>query len=134
MLEEAGFVSVGVQLKEESKEFIAQWLPNSNCEDYVISANMTGTKPEDEESEDEEEEVAPVRSVASNKSVVGAVTDWMLGPVYAVNYVFGSLFAPAKPPPRRSSRPARPKSLPPGAQSRPRGGACGPGGGCGPSS
>lgn len=128
MLEKAGFVSVGVQLKEESKEFIAQWLPNSNCEDYVISANMTGSKPEEEESE-KEEEVTPVRIVASNKSVVGAVTDWMLGPVYAVNYVFGSLFAPAKPPPRRSSRPARPMSLPPGTQSRPSGGGC-----CGPSS
>jgi len=32
MLEAAGFTDVRVQLKEESKEIIKQWLPGSNCE------------------------------------------------------------------------------------------------------
>jgi hypothetical protein len=45
MLERAGFVSVEVVLKEESKDFIKKWLPGSGCEDFVISANITARKP-----------------------------------------------------------------------------------------
>mmetsp|Transcript_12835 Transcript_12835/g.14441 ORF Transcript_12835/g.14441 Transcript_12835/m.14441 type:complete len:92 (-) Transcript_12835:332-607(-) len=45
MLRGAGFVDIQVVLKEESKEFIKDWLPGSGCENYVISANITATKP-----------------------------------------------------------------------------------------
>lgn len=45
MLRASGFSDVNVVLKEESKEFIAQWLPGSACEQYVVSANITATKP-----------------------------------------------------------------------------------------
>jgi len=40
-----GFVNVSVQLKEESREFIKNWLPGSGAEKYVVSANITGRKP-----------------------------------------------------------------------------------------
>lgn len=44
-MEAAGFVDVSVELKEESREFIKDWLPGSGCEEYVVSANVTGRKP-----------------------------------------------------------------------------------------
>ena len=31
--------------KKESAEVIKQWLPGSNSEEFVISANITGIKP-----------------------------------------------------------------------------------------
>jgi len=36
---------VSVVEKEESKEFIKDWLPGSGAEDYVVSANVTAYKP-----------------------------------------------------------------------------------------
>jgi len=45
LLEEAGFVGVTVDIKEESREIIAQWMPGSGAEDYVVSANISATKP-----------------------------------------------------------------------------------------
>jgi len=45
MLEAAGFVQVRVDLKEESRELIAGWMPGSKAEDYVMSANITAVKP-----------------------------------------------------------------------------------------
>lgn len=45
MMADAGFVDVQVELKEESREFIKDWLPGSGCEDYVVSANVTARKP-----------------------------------------------------------------------------------------
>ena len=45
MLVEAGFEDVRVEEKEESKEFIKDWLPGSGAEDYVVSANVTAYKP-----------------------------------------------------------------------------------------
>lgn len=40
----AGFSSVDVEVKEESKEFIKDWLPGSGAENYVASAAITATK------------------------------------------------------------------------------------------
>lgn len=44
MLTQAGFVDVLVELKPESREYIKDWLPGSNCEDFVVSANVTARK------------------------------------------------------------------------------------------
>jgi len=45
LLKSTGFENVGVRLKEESRDFIKNWLPNSGCEKFVVSAEITGTKP-----------------------------------------------------------------------------------------
>jgi ubiquinone/menaquinone biosynthesis C-methylase UbiE len=45
MLIEAGFENVAIKPKDESKEFIQKWIPNSNIEDYVISATIEAIKP-----------------------------------------------------------------------------------------
>ena len=47
MLVDAGFERVSVVEKEESKEFIKDWLPGSGAEDYVVSANVTAYKAGD---------------------------------------------------------------------------------------
>ena len=45
LLEACGFIDRKVILKEESKNFIKNWLPGSGAEDYVVSANITARKP-----------------------------------------------------------------------------------------
>lgn len=45
MLQDAGFKNIRVDAKPESKEFIREWLPGSNLEDYVVSATIEATKP-----------------------------------------------------------------------------------------
>jgi len=40
----AGFIDINVDLKEESREIIKQWLPGSGAEDFVVSANISATK------------------------------------------------------------------------------------------
>lgn len=42
----AGFVreSVCVDVKEESRDTIKQWLPGSGAEEYIVSANVSATK------------------------------------------------------------------------------------------
>ena len=47
LLEKAGFANISVDIKEESREVIAQWMPGSGAEDYVVSANISATKPFD---------------------------------------------------------------------------------------
>lgn len=44
MLKSAGFKNVDVALKEESREFIKDWVPGSDAEAYVCSALITGHK------------------------------------------------------------------------------------------
>jgi len=46
LLKSSGFVNVAVKLKEESREFIKNWLPGSGCEKYVVSADITARKPQ----------------------------------------------------------------------------------------
>jgi arsenite methyltransferase len=41
----AGFVDVCLDVKEESREVIKQWMPGSGAENYVVSANISGRKP-----------------------------------------------------------------------------------------
>lgn len=45
MLRDAGFIDVSVVMKPESAEFIKDWLPGSEAEKYVVSANVTARKP-----------------------------------------------------------------------------------------
>ncbi len=45
MLANAGFNEIEIELKEGSKRFIKDWLPESGAEKFVVSANITATKP-----------------------------------------------------------------------------------------
>lgn len=45
LLKDAGFESVKVQVKPESREFIAEWIPGSGAENFVASANIEAIKP-----------------------------------------------------------------------------------------
>lgn len=45
MLEESGFSSIRINPKEESKEVIREWFPESRLEDYVVSATIEAVKP-----------------------------------------------------------------------------------------
>lgn len=46
MLQDAGFVDVRVDVREDSKSFIRDWAPGTNAELYVASANITARRPE----------------------------------------------------------------------------------------
>ena len=43
-LVDAGFKEINLNLKEESRAIISQWLPGSGAEDFVISAEITARK------------------------------------------------------------------------------------------
>ncbi len=45
MLKDAGFEAIAVKPKDESREFISNWAPDSKIEDYVVSATIEATKP-----------------------------------------------------------------------------------------
>lgn len=45
MLKAAGFVDIKIEPKDSSREFIKEWVPGKNFEDYVLSANITARKP-----------------------------------------------------------------------------------------
>ena len=45
MMQEAGFSNINITPKNESKEFIKDWAPDSKVEDYVVSANIEAVKP-----------------------------------------------------------------------------------------
>jgi hypothetical protein len=45
LLRKTGFENVSVDLKEESREFIKDWLPGSGAEDYIVSASVVAYKP-----------------------------------------------------------------------------------------
>jgi len=45
MLEQANFTEVHVTPKDESREFISDWVPGSGVEDYVVSAHIEAIKP-----------------------------------------------------------------------------------------
>ena len=42
----AGFLpdSIAIDLKEESREVIKQWIPGSGAEDFIVSANVSARK------------------------------------------------------------------------------------------
>ena len=45
MLREAGFIDIRIQPKGESREFIRDWAPGMNVEEFVVSATIEATKP-----------------------------------------------------------------------------------------
>jgi arsenite methyltransferase len=45
MLREAGFSSVRIRPKDESRAFIREWAPGMNVEDFVVSATIEAVKP-----------------------------------------------------------------------------------------
>jgi SAM-dependent methyltransferase len=45
MIEQAGFIDVRIEPKDESREFIRDWAPGSNVTDFVVSATIEGIKP-----------------------------------------------------------------------------------------
>lgn len=45
MLKSAGFADVRITPKSNSKDFIREWVPGGNVEDYVVSANIEARKP-----------------------------------------------------------------------------------------
>lgn len=40
----AGFASIDIDIKEESKDVVKQWIPGSGAEDFVLSANISAVK------------------------------------------------------------------------------------------
>lgn len=44
MLVNSGFRNISIEPKNESKEFIRNWVPGANVEDYVVSAAITAEK------------------------------------------------------------------------------------------
>ena len=75
MLLDAGFADVRVVEKAESREFIKDWLPGSGAEDFVVSANVTATKPSsgrgDAKELEEPEEPEPQSLAASAAAAFG---------------------------------------------------------------
>ena len=45
MLEEAGFQNIRIQTEESSREFIKDWVPGRNVQDYILSAIIEAVKP-----------------------------------------------------------------------------------------
>ncbi len=45
LLHDAGFTNVRVEVREESRAFIRDWMPGSGVEDYVASGNIEAIKP-----------------------------------------------------------------------------------------
>lgn len=45
MLTDAGFEDIAIKPKDESKEFIQNWVPDSKIEDYIVSATIEAIKP-----------------------------------------------------------------------------------------
>ncbi len=45
MMADAGFEQIRIEPKDESKEFIKDWAPDTNITDYVVSASIEAVKP-----------------------------------------------------------------------------------------
>jgi hypothetical protein len=45
LLARAGFSDIRIALKEESRAFMAGWIPGSGLENYVVSATIEARKP-----------------------------------------------------------------------------------------
>jgi arsenite methyltransferase len=45
LLEDAGFTSISIRPKDESREFIRDWVPGRNVAEYVVSATIEAVKP-----------------------------------------------------------------------------------------
>lgn len=45
MLEQSGFSQIEIKPKDESKEFIKEWLPGAGIEKYIVSSTIQAVKP-----------------------------------------------------------------------------------------
>jgi hypothetical protein len=45
MLRKAGFGSIRIDPRNESREFIREWAPGRHIEDFVVSATIEARKP-----------------------------------------------------------------------------------------
>jgi SAM-dependent methyltransferase len=45
LMTRAGFENIRVDVREESRQFIKDWMPGSGAENYIASATIEGTKP-----------------------------------------------------------------------------------------
>ena len=45
LLTDAGFQDIRIEFKDESREFVTEWVPGKSIEDYVISATIEAVKP-----------------------------------------------------------------------------------------
>ena len=45
MLRETGFHQIRIQPKDESRQFIREWVPGRNIEDFIVSATIEAVKP-----------------------------------------------------------------------------------------
>ena len=45
MLEQSGFVDIGIEPKDDSDEFIREWDPERDLSEYLVSARFTAAKP-----------------------------------------------------------------------------------------
>jgi len=45
MLKDAGFDEIEIKPKDESRDFIQNWVPDSTIEDYIVSATIEAIKP-----------------------------------------------------------------------------------------
>ncbi len=45
MINSAGFSHIEIEPKDESREFIREWAPDSKIEDYIVSATIQAVKP-----------------------------------------------------------------------------------------
>ncbi|WP_017755314.1 arsenite methyltransferase [Calidifontibacillus oryziterrae] len=45
MLQQSGFTQISIEPKDESKEFIKDWVSGGNIEDYIVSAVIKAVKP-----------------------------------------------------------------------------------------
>jgi ubiquinone/menaquinone biosynthesis C-methylase UbiE len=48
LLEKSGFVDIRILVRQESREFIKEWFPDSGVEKYVASANIEAIKPHED--------------------------------------------------------------------------------------
>lgn len=44
LINQAGFKNIAIIPKDESKEFIKEWAPDHNVEEYILSAIITAVK------------------------------------------------------------------------------------------
>jgi len=45
ILSKAGFVEIIIEQQKDSREFIKDWVPDSDAENYVVSAKIKAIKP-----------------------------------------------------------------------------------------
>ena len=48
LLQAAGFEDISIEVKEESREVIAGWMPGTGAEDFVASARVCAVKPKEQ--------------------------------------------------------------------------------------